>query len=128
MTFTNFGKTLSAGLFLASVMIAPGFAQDAAPSTPEPSGTGQVDQGGLPTAAPAETPSPNGESPVTSSETDKASGMIADTDVFGFDITTGTVNLTPEQRLAAENTCRDSVTAEPGRYSSNVLSFCDTLK
>lgn len=54
--------------------------------------------------------------------------QVPDTDVFGYDITQGAANLTPEQLTAAKNTCNQNVTAEPLRYSSAVKAFCTSIQ
>jgi len=118
MTISQYSKILAAGVVFATLSIAPVFAQDANPAAPTP-----------PAAAnPTPAQSDNGQSAESSSSADKPDGPIADQDVFGFDITMGTANLTPEQLTAAQNTCRDNVTIDPVRYSSAVKSFCDQLK
>ncbi len=125
MTIARYGKIISAGLMLASLSFAPAFAQDSNTPTAPTNPSAQT--------APA-TPSPtpqqtdNGQSPESTSEADKPSGPVADSEVFGYDISMGTANLTAEQITAAKNTCRDSVTIDPVRYSSAVKAFCDQLK
>ncbi|MBZ9935054.1 hypothetical protein LB518_02005 [Mesorhizobium sp. BR1-1-16] len=119
MIISKYSKLLTAGAIFATLSIAPAFAQDAnnpAVQTPP----------AVSTPTPAQ--SDNGQSAESTSEADKPGGPIADQDVFGFDITMGTANLTPEQLTAAQNTCRDNVTIDPVRYSTAVKSFCDQLK
>ena len=122
MLISKYSKIAAAGLVLATFSFAPAFAQDAPTATPPAVQT-------PPTAAtPTPAQSDNGQSTESTSEADKPSGPVADSDVFGFDITMGTANLTAEQRTAAMNTCRDNVTIDPVRYSAAVKSFCDQLK
>ncbi len=124
MTMSRYGKIISAGLLLASVSFVPAFAQDSNTPTTTPPAV----QTAPSTPSPTPQQTDNGESPQSSSEADKPSGPIADADVFGYDITMGTANLTAEQITSAKNICRDNVTIDPVRYSSAVKSFCDTLK
>ncbi len=124
MHISTYSKMAAAGLIFASFSFAPAFAQDnAAPTATPPA---------VQTAPAATTPTPaqtdNGQSAESSSSADKPSGPIADSDVFGFDITMGTANLTAEQKTAAMNTCRDQVTIDPVRYSSAVKTFCEQMK
>lgn len=108
--------TCTAGAFAVALSMAPAFAQDAAaPVNDSP-----------PAAAGSPGPAPN-ENQSPSTGTDKADGPVADEDVFGFDITSGTTNLTETQRMAAKSTCDHKVTAEPQRFSSVVKTFCDQL-
>jgi hypothetical protein len=124
MTIARYGKLISAGLMLASLSFAPAFAQDStAPTTTPP-----AVQTAPATPSPTPTQTDNGQSAQSTSEADKPSGPIADTDVFGYDITMGTSKLTAEQITSAKNICRDNVTIDPVRYSSNVKAFCDQLK
>lgn len=128
MALYTFGKLVAGGLLLSTLAFTPALAQDASSDTPSVNpGTGAATTPTTPGTSNTTDPS-NGVSPESSSETDKPGGAIADTDVFGFDITMGTANLTAEQLMAAKNTCRDQVTIEPTRYSSTVRSFCDQLK
>lgn len=59
---------------------------------------------------------------------DPVKAQIKDEDVFGFDITQGATNLTPEQLTAARNTCNQNVTAEPLKYSAAVKTFCTQIQ
>jgi len=59
---------------------------------------------------------------------DPVKSQIKDEDVFGFDITQGATNLTPEQLTAARNTCNQNVTAEPLKYSAAVKTFCTQIQ
>jgi hypothetical protein len=76
-----------------------------------------------------DTPAPaaKGAQSGTTSGTD-ALVQVPDTDVFGYDITQGAANLTPEQLTAAKNTCNQNVTAEPLRYSAAVKAFCTSIQ
>ncbi|SHE58831.1 hypothetical protein SAMN02745157_0509 [Kaistia soli DSM 19436] len=119
MIVSKYSKALTAGIVFATLSMTPAFAQDANnPAVQTPPAVSN----------PTPAQSDNGQSTESSSEADKPGGPIADTDVFGFDISMGTANLTAEQMTAAKNTCRDNVTIDPVRYSSAVKSFCDQLK
>ncbi len=124
MPISMYSKIAAAGLVFATVSFAPAFAQDNTAPTATPPAVQTAPSASTPTPAQSD----NGQSPESSSNADKPSGPIADSDVFGFDITMGTANLTAEQRTAAMNTCRDNVTIDPVRYSSAVKTFCDQLK
>jgi opacity protein-like surface antigen len=77
-----------------------------------------------------DTPAPAAQGAAQSGQTSgtDAQAQVPDTDVFGYDITQGAANLTPEQLTAAKNTCNQNVTAEPLRYSSAVKAFCTSLQ
>lgn len=103
----NSFKHILAASAVAILFASPAFAQDA-PSTP---------------TAPAASSNPGGTTSGTDSQV-----QIKDEDVFGYDITMGATNLTPEQLTAAKNTCNQNVTAEPLRYSAAVKSFCTSIQ
>lgn len=100
-----FNYTLAAAGVVA-LLSSPALAQDA-PAAPAASGQGTQ----------------NGPTSGTDNQV-----QVPDTDVFGFDITAGGANLTPEQLTAARNTCNQNVTAEPLRYSAAVKSFCTSIQ
>ncbi|MET4633097.1 MULTISPECIES: hypothetical protein [Kaistia] len=106
----NSFKHILAASAVAILFASPAFAQDApsAPTTP---------------TAPAASSNPGGTTSGTDSQV-----QIKDEDVFGYDITMGAANLTPEQLQAAKNTCNQNVTAEPLRYSAAVKTFCTSIQ
>ncbi|MCX5519504.1 hypothetical protein OSH10_13765 [Kaistia defluvii] len=106
----NSFKHILAASAVAILAASPAFAQDApsAPTTP---------------TAPAASSNPGAQTSGTDSQV-----QIKDEDVFGYDITMGAANLTPEQLQAAKNTCNQNVTAEPLRYSAAVKSFCTSIQ
>jgi len=107
----NSFKHILAASAVAILFASPAFAQDA-PSTP---------------STPPTTPGANSTLSGQTSGTD-SQVQIKDEDVFGYDITMGAANLTPEQLQAAKNTCNQNVTAEPLRYSAAVKTFCTSIQ
>jgi len=103
----NSFKHILAASAVAILFASPAFAQDA-PSAP---------------TAPGASSSQSGQTSGTDSQV-----QIRDEDVFGYDITMGAANLTPEQLQAAKNTCNQNVTAEPLRYSAAVKTFCTSIQ
>lgn len=101
------------GLAISPLAVAPAMAQDA-PAAP-PAATEPAVPGGQP-------------APVISGPSSGAEDQVKDEDVFGFDITMGTANLTDEQRLAARNTCNEKVMTDATRYSGAVRTFCQQLQ
>lgn len=104
-------------LFASSAMAQSG---DSGAPAAEQSATPSAEQSAAPSA---EQSSQSGQ---TSGTDTKA--QVKDADVFGYDITMGAANLTPEQLTTAKSTCSQSVTAEPLRYSPAVKAFCTSIQ
>lgn len=114
MAYSSNIVRFAAGAALLLASASPLLAQTADPNSP---------------AAPAASDSVPGPAPVTNGPTKGSdTEVMDDRSVFNFDISMGSAGLTDEQRLAARNTCNESVMTNPTRYSTNVKTFCQQLQ
>lgn len=101
---------IACGAALLTFSASPLFAQATDPADPAAS-------------APAAS-APTLSGPTSGSDTN----VIDDNKVFDFDISSGTMNLTDEQKLAASNECKQTIMTDPTRYSVAVKTFCQQLQ
>lgn len=107
MGISNSIGRLALGMAIIGMSVTPLLAQEA------------------PATAPAATAPAGG---LTNGPTSGSDTQVKDSDVFGFDISMGGADLTPEQRLAARNTCNEKVMTNAVNYSGAVRTFCQQLQ